>query len=151
MQIIYPHLRPWILQQKQNTWYYMWQAGYITLVSTLVVGAVGIAITLSLILSGIGSSRTTFTIEQSNQARALSSACVEEALQQIRDLTSFIGTGNLTINGNTCTYTVTSQGLQNRTVTAFGTVGGNIRKVKVIINNINPTLQVVSWQEVADF
>ena len=125
--------------------------GFITLLSIVVVGAVGVAITASLILLGLGSSRTSFTNEQSNQVRALANACVEEALQQIRDSVQFTGSGSLTLGQGTCNYTVTSQGGQDRTITASGTVGTITRKVKVIINKINPTIQVVSWQEVVDF
>ena len=126
------------------------QKGFITLLSVLVVGAVGIAITLSLILLGLGSSRTSFAIEQSNQAKALANACAEEALQQIRDSTSFTGSGTLTLGQGTCTYTVTSQGAQNRTITSSGTVGTVVRKVTIIINNINPLITPTSWQEVSD-
>lgn len=124
--------------------------GYITLISVLVVGAIGIAITLSLILLGLGSSRTSFAIEQSNQAKALVNTCAEEALQQIRDSTPYISTGNLTFGQGACSYTVTSQGGQNRTITSSGTVGAIIRKVKIIIDKINPAIQIVSWQEVSD-
>lgn len=124
--------------------------GFITLISILVVGAVGVAITVSVILLGLGSSRTSFAFEQSNQAKALANACAEEALQQIRDSTPFTGNGNLTLGQGTCGYTVTSQGGQNRTVISSGTVGTVIRKVKVIISKINPTITVTSWQEVAN-
>ena len=127
------------------------QGGYVALISVLVVSAVGIAITLSLILLGLGSSRTSFAYEQSNQAKGLANACVEEAMQQIRDSTPFVGSNTLALGQGICSYTVTSQGPQNRTITASGTVGTIIRKVRVIIDRINPTIQVVSWQEIADF
>lgn len=125
--------------------------GYITLVSVLVVGAVGVAIATSLILLGLGSTRSSFANEQSEQAKALANACAEEGLQQIHDAASYTGTGNLTFGQGTCTYTVTSQGGQNRTIAASGSVGTIIRKVNVIINTISPAIQVVSWGEVADF
>lgn len=127
------------------------QGGFITLISVLVVGVVGIAITLSLILLGLGSSRTSFAVEQSNQAKALANTCAEEALQQIRDSTPFTGSGNLTLGQGICTYTVTSQGGQNRTITASGTVSTITRRAKIIINGITPTIQIVSWQEVDNF
>ncbi|MBI4713619.1 hypothetical protein HY771_00305 [Candidatus Uhrbacteria bacterium] len=139
------------LQKKQKMLYNKKRGGYITLLSVLVIGAVGLAITTSLLLLGLSSSRSSFAIEQSDQAKALANACVEEALQQIRDSTPFTGTGSLTLGQGTCGYTVTSQGGQNRTVTATGTVGTIVRKVKVIITNINPTISISSWQEVADF
>ncbi|MCR4328496.1 MAG: hypothetical protein NUV53_03180 [Patescibacteria group bacterium] len=138
----------------QSTYYKVFirhRQGYITLISVLVVGAVGIAITISLILLGLSSSRTSFAVEQSNQAKALVNACVEEGMQQIRDATSFTGSGSLTLGQGVCSYTVTSQGGQNRTIVASSTVGTIIRKTKVIIDKINPTIQVVSWQEVSDF
>ena len=126
-------------------------SGFITLISVLVVGAVGVAVAVSLILLGLGSSRTSFAVEQSNQAKGLANACAEEALQQIRDSTPFTGSGSLTLGQGTCSYTVTNQGGQNRTITSSGTVGSIMRKVKIIIDKINPTIQVVSWQEAPDF
>lgn len=125
--------------------------GFITLVSIFVIGAVGIAITVSIILLGLGSSKSSFSIEQSYQSKALANACTEEALQQIRVSSSFTGSGNIAIGQGTCDYTVTSQGAENRTVTASGTVGTIVRKVKVIISAISPVINATSWQEVSDF
>lgn len=129
----------------------MYSRGYVTLLSVLVVGAVGVAVTTSLILIGIGSSRTSFAIEQSNQSMELANACIEEALQQISDSTPYTGSDTLTLGQGTCDYTVTSQGSQDRTITATGTVGTTVRKVKVIINKITPAFEFVLWQEVSDF
>lgn len=126
------------------------QSGFITLMSVLVVGAVGAAITTSLILLGVGSSRTSFTIEQSHQAKALANACSEEALQQIRDSTSFTGSGNITAGQGSCSYTVTSQGGSNRTINAVSTVGTVVRKTTIVVNGLNPAIAISSWQEVAN-
>ncbi len=111
------------------------------------VGAVGTAIALSLILLGNGSSRTSFALQQSAQAKGLANACAEEALEQIRGSTSFTGSGNLTLGQGTCSYTVTNTGGTNRTVTASGTVGTIIRKVSISITAIDPLIVVSSWQE----
>lgn len=129
----------------------MYNRGYITLISVLVLGAVGVAITTSLILLGLGSSRTSFALVQSNQAKALANACAEDGLQQIRDFTPYNDTVTLTLGQGTCTYTVTKLIGQNRTVTASGTIGTVVRKVKITVTAINPTIAVSSWQEVADF
>ena len=59
--------------------------------SVLIVGALGAAIALSLILLGLGASRNSFALEQSNYAQALANSCAEEALQHIRDATPFTG------------------------------------------------------------
>ena len=126
------------------------QNGFVTLISVLVVSAVGIAIAISVILLGLGLSRTSFAYEQSNQAKALANACAEEGLEQIRDSVFFTGTGNLPLGQGTCTYTVTSQGGQNRTIISIGTVGTIVRRAQVIISAINPSIAVSSWQEVAN-
>lgn len=121
--------------------------GFITLISVLIVGAVGTVIAVSLILLGISSSRTSFALEQSNQAKALANACAEEALQQIRDSTPYAGSDNLSFGQGNCSYSVTSQGDQNRTITALGTVGTIVRKIEVVIDTINPAIVIVSWRE----
>ena len=125
--------------------------GYVALITVLISGAIGVAIATSLLLLGLGSSRTSFALEQSNQAKALANACSEEALQQIRDSTPFTGTGSLTLGQGTCGYTVANDGGEIRTVTASGTVGTVVRKIKIIVNTINPAINLTSWQEVADF
>lgn len=127
------------------------QKGYITLLSTLFLVAIGGVIAYSAILLGLGSSRTSFALDQSNQAKALANACSEEALQQIRNSAVFTGTGSLTLGQGTCSYTVTSGGGQNRTITANGAVGTIIRKVSITLDTITPNINITSWQEVADF
>lgn len=125
--------------------------GYITLLSVLIISSVGLAITVSLILLGLGSSKSSFTIERSAQAKALAGACVEQALQEIRDSVAFSGTGNLTLSHGNCTFTVTSAGGENRSIISSGQVGTVIRKARITLSQINPQINVSSWQELADF
>lgn len=127
------------------------QNGYVALITVLVTGAVGVAIAVSLLLLGLDFSRTSLALAQSNQAKALANACGEEALQQIRDSTPFTGTGGLTIGLGFCSYTATSSGSQNRTITATGTVGTIIRKIRITLDKISPSINITSWQEAADF
>lgn len=125
--------------------------GYITLMSVLIVGAIGATIATSLILLGLGVSRNSFALEQSSIARALANSCSEEALQQIRDSTPFTGTGSLFLEQGICEYEVINNGGQDRTIIASSTVKTIVRKVKITIDTINPDINIVSWQEVSDF
>lgn len=144
--ILVKHSMPVLLYDNHNM-----KQGFITLISVLIVGAVGIAVAVSLILLGLSSSRTSFAIEQSNQAKALANACAEEALQQIRDSTPFVArSGSFLLEQGECIYSVTNEGGQNRNITVLATVGTIVRKLGVIINQINPTIEIVSWQELAD-
>ncbi len=127
------------------------QSGYIVLTTVLIVGAVGVAAAVAVLWLGLVDSKSSFALEQSNQAKALANACSDEALQQIRDSTSYSGTGNLTLGQGTCTYTVTNNGGTSRTIISTGTVGTVVRKVKITIDRINPSINVTSWKEVGNF
>ncbi len=133
--------------QLNNPWYNK-EHGYVTLLSVLIVGAVGIAVTATLLLSGVIATQNSIVFTQSNQAQALSHACTEEALQQIRDLSSYTGTGSLVFTNGSCTYTVTNLGGTDRNILSTGIVNTIVRKEQVRITKINPMIEVVSWQEV---
>jgi len=124
------------------------QQGYVALLSALIITFIGIAVGTSLVLSGLGSSRTSFASEQSNQAKGLANACAEEALQLIRDTTSFTGSGSFSMGQGSCAYTVTNTGGQNRTIVISGTVSGVVRRATIAITQITPTITISSWQEV---
>jgi len=139
------------------------QKGFLTLMGALIVAAVGLSISISLLMLGLATSRTSFVIEQSYQASSLADACAEEALQQIFDSmagedpeadppvvkTPYTGTGNLNMGQGTCTFTVSDNGTK---ITASGTVGTDTitRKSQIILGSVSP-ITILSWQEVSDF
>lgn len=127
------------------------RAGYIALLTVLIAGAISASITVSLLLLDSSYSKTVIASEQSNRAKALANACAEEALEQIRSLTSFTGTGSLAIGASTCTYAVTSQGGETRTIETTGAMDTVIRKVRISVIDITPLIVLASWQEIADF
>lgn len=124
------------------------QHGYVALISVLIMSAVAIAIGTTLLISGTDGQRSTLILQQSMQARNLANACVEEALQQMHDSTTFTGTNNLSIGQGTCTYTVTNTGGSNRTIDTIGTVGNVVRKNQVYVTIGASSISVTSWQEV---
>ena len=123
------------------------QRGYILLLSVLVLGAVGLAITLSLLLTGLDASRTVSVSDRASESKALADACAEEALQQIRSNTAYAGSGNLFFNGGSCSYMVTNTGGNTRQVTASGIMGDIIRRLTINVSAINPLITYSSWQE----
>lgn len=127
------------------------QRGFITLLSTLFLVTIGGVVAGSLILLGLNSSRTSFALDQSAQAKALANACSEEALEKIQESTPFSGSATISLGNGSCTYTVIKLTGQNRTITASGTVGTIIRKISISIDKISPNINIISWQEVADF
>lgn len=127
------------------------QSGYITLLSTIFLIAIGGVVVSSLILLGLGFSKSSLALDQSNQAKALANACAEEALEKIYESIPFSGSATLNLGSGSCSYTVTKLTAQNRTITSSGTVGTIIRKISIAIDKITPSINVTSWQEVADF
>jgi len=126
--------------------------GYITLVSALVATTIGLAVAVSLLLLGAGFLKNALAFDRSGQSKALTNACVEEALQHIRLDTNYTGSDTITFDTNkTCNYTVTAQSGENRTITAYGNVFSTVRKIKVTISAINPKIIIATWLEPADF
>lgn len=123
--------------------------GFVTLISVLILGAVGVAVVVTLLQQGLSSSRTAFTTQQSGQARGLADACAEVGLDTIRGNPSYTGTANLTFGPGTCAYTVANTGGTTRSVSAVGTVGTVVRRVSVSVATVSP-VTLSSWQEVAN-
>ena len=125
--------------------------GYITLISLIVVGAVATAVTLSLILLGLGSSRSSLSNQQGSSANWLAHACAEEALQEIRNNSNYSGNDSMAFSTGSCSYTVTQGRGEERSIQAVGNEGSVTRRVEVSVSGIEPEIIINLWQEVADF
>lgn len=125
--------------------------GYIALLSVIVVGAIGVAVLLSVMLSGISTSKTDFAVEQSGSAKVLASSCGEEALQKLLETGTTSISATTTIGSGVCSYTITNQGGQNITINAMAVIGTLTSKVKIVVATTTPAILLSSWQEVGDF
>ena len=126
--------------------------GFVLLMGVLIVGAVGLAVVLALLFSGVMNMSATTAVSKSNQATVSADNCAQEALQQIRDSTSFSGSGNLSFSDSACQYSVINLGGQNRLVYATGTATGTsevfYHQLEIIINTINPKINITSWKSI---
>lgn len=127
----------------------MQSRGFVTLMSVLLIGAVGSAITLSVLLWGLRTARTGFTYQEFVQAKALADACAEEAIQQLATSLTCSASGTLTIGEGDCDYA--AAGGASCTVSATGTVGDVVRRVEVGVTIAETSMSLTSWQEVAQF
>jgi hypothetical protein len=128
---------------------HMKQGGYIAVLSVIIVGAATMAIALTLLATGSDAQRSHLITQQSIQARQLAHGCAEEALQKIRESTSFTGTNTITMGAGNCSYVIVSTGASTRTITTIGTVGNVVRKVAVYATINSSSVSVTSWQEVS--
>ena len=125
------------------------EAGYIALLSVLIMGAAATAIALTLLATGTDAQRSGLVSQQSMRARWLANACTEEALQQIHDVTAYTGTNNLILNTGSCSYTVTSTGSATRIINATANLNSVVRKVTVYVTIGSSSISITSWQEVS--
>lgn len=123
------------------------QEGFSTLFVVIILGSISLGLAIFMSTSSLWSVRESSDFERSGQAKALSNACAEIALENIRENTDFVGSGSTIINGNTCNYSVTNTGGDNRTIAVSGAVGVIIRKLQINISSFNPIV-ISSWQEV---
>ena len=121
--------------------------GYVALMTVIVLGAVATVVATSLVLLGLGHSKTALIESQSSQAKSAADACVEDALRQIRLLSSYTGNGSLTLSSTSCTYTVTNTGGNTRQITASGISGNNTRRITANISALSPNIVFSQWQE----
>ncbi|HLD20242.1 MAG TPA: hypothetical protein VJB93_03295 [Patescibacteria group bacterium] len=126
--------------------------GYTMLLAVLITTAVGAGIAGTVLLSGLGTSRSGLVTQQSMQARSLGNACAEEALQKLRESLYYSGDEILTFSAGSCQILpISGTGNTNRTVETTGSVGTVIRKVRIVIAQVHPTISLSSWLEVGDF
>lgn len=124
---------------------------YITLLSVLIAGAIAVIIALALMLTGVGGTQLSITVEQSLASRFAADVCAEEALERIREDGNFSGSGILAVDAGSCQYNVIRLAGQTRTIQATGTAASSTRKVLIAVNQVLPSVTITSWQEVADF
>lgn len=126
--------------------------GYIALTTALIVGAVGTVVGVSILTLALYYTKTSLLSYFSLESKGMANACAEEALKRIR-LENYVGNGSLTIDGKSCSYNITGTipNLEIRASNSTTAVNQTTRKVKITIDQINPTIRITSWQEVADF
>lgn len=124
------------------------QNGYIALIAVLVMGAVAVTVTSTLLFTGVDSQREIKVAQSSAQAAQLATACAEDALQSMHDNTSFTGNGFVSLTTGNCAYVVASTGASTRTIDANATINNVTRKIKVYVTINLSSLSITSWQDI---
>ncbi len=123
------------------------EKGFIGLLSVVIMAALAIGIATTLTIISVSRSRSSLISLNSRQTRLLADACAENALQSIYANSSLTGTSNISILGGNCSYTITSGIGDNRTLTITATYQTYIRKIAITVSQINPNINLTSWQE----
>ena len=82
--------------------------GFVTLLSAIVVSAIGVAVVATLLLIGGNTASTTLVLRTSFEAQSFATACAEEALLLIREESPYSGSDSLDFTGGECEFEVTT-------------------------------------------
>jgi hypothetical protein len=126
----------------------MKQDGFITVLLVIILGAISLSLSIWIGTSTVWTADTTANNRASAQARAVTSACAETALDELRQNNSLSGNFDLVIEDNQCSYSVVNTGGNNRTINVVGIVGPVTRKLELKTTAFSPSLSVESWKEV---
>ena len=125
---------------------------YVALFSVILVGVIGISVATSLLLLGLDFWRTSYSGQQSDQARSYADACAEVALDRIRENISYSGSDSITFSNGSCEIRpIIGAGTETPTVETRGLVGESLRKVRIVLNQVRPQIVISQWLEVAEY
>ena len=127
-------------------------SGFVALVTVLVISAIMLTLGLFTSAAAINEMMAGFSWDQAERALQITDACVDEAVFRLKSDSSYTG-GTLSVNGGTCTSSVTGSG-STRTVTSTGTLGDFTKKISAtatFVTNIAGTANTVDlthWEEI---
>lgn len=123
------------------------QKGFSTLFIVIILGSAALSLAIAFSTSSMWSVQSSRFTKQNNQARALVYACGEVALERLRQDIGYVGVDTVTLDGNTCEYTVTNTSGDTRKILITGSVKSITQKLEINIDAFNP-LSIASWQEI---
>jgi len=132
-------------QQQDNTK----KGGYVSMLTLVILMIVVLTVTVTVITVLIDNTISYTTMSKSDKARANADACVEVAINKVKEDLAYIGNETITTDHGSCEIvSVGGSGNSNRVISASGLYQSVTRKVIVVINTVNPVTSITSWKEV---
>jgi len=122
--------------------------GFIALMIVLLISAITLTVGVSLGLLSISEIQMSLQKNQSSQSYYLANLCAEQALMKLKENSNYSGDEIINIGNGNCTI-LSIEGNWIIKVSAFSS--GQIKKMKLVVSQINPEIIVDSWEEVAEF
>jgi Tfp pilus assembly protein PilV len=124
------------------------QKGYVALISVIIFSGMALMIVISAGLLGVSQLKMELQKSQSLQSYYLANLCAEHSLMQLKENISYNGNELIGLSEGTCRI-LPIEG--NWTVKVLASSSGQVRKMKIIVDQINPKMSISSWSEVAEF
>lgn len=122
--------------------------GFIALITILIISSVALLVGLSVSFFTLGEAQMSLQKNQSSQAHYLANLCAEEALMKLKEDVNYQGNEVFGFEQGSCQI-LAIEG--NWTLKVLADCSNQIKKLKIIVNQIDPEVKIFSWQEVADF
>jgi len=124
------------------------QKGFIAITTVLIISALVLMIGIGISLESIGETKMGLQRSLSSQSYYLTNLCVEQTLMKLKENSSYSGDETINVENGSCTI-LPIEGNWTIKVSAFSS--GQIKKMKLIVSQIDPEIIVDSWEEVAEF
>ncbi len=122
--------------------------GFIALLSLLILFLISLSIGIGLSLRSISRSKTIISIFHSSKAFYLANLCAEQALMNLKENVNYSGNETISIEEGSCQI-LPIEG--KWTIKVIGNFKNNKKKIKIIVNKVNPEIEIQLWQEISDF
>lgn len=123
--------------------------GYVFLISAIVIGAIGVVSTVSLLVLGWAAEQNGQTIVKSNQALELANTCLDRAILALQENANYRGGDMVDFPYGTCrVYPMEGTG-NRRGICVEGQVDGTTRRLQVVLSAIFPSITVRNWDDVS--
>lgn len=124
------------------------QKGLIALITVLVILVITLVVGISLSLRGIAGMKMSLQEVQSSGSYYLVNLCAEQALMKLKENRHYSGGETVNIQEGQCTI-LPIEGRWKIKLSA--TSSNQVKKMVIIVEEINPRMIINSWEEVADF
>lgn len=122
--------------------------GFIALVTILIISAVALLVCLSISFFSLGEAQMSLQKNQSSQAHYLANLCAEEALMKLKEDINYQGNEVFIFEQGSCQI-LSIEG--SWTIKVLADCSNQIKKLKIVVSQVNPKTEISSWQEVPDF
>ena len=121
------------------------QAGYAAVVTVVIIGAVLLAVGLSVTIMAINETQQALGEKNKEVSLGMVESCVDDALVRLNKTNTIPGT--ITLPTGSCNVTINSQVGNDWTFTVSGSVGGHKKNIQVSATRTS-TVTVTSWLEI---
>lgn len=137
------------------------EGGFLVLTMVLIVSAVVLIIATGIFLRSIGETKKTSELEKSMKALYLANGCADYAVSKIASSTENGGNGwgyqgneILNIGDDSCDILPLEENPEiagSKWIKTESTVSGFVRRISVTVSTNTPSLNIVKWEQVANF